>query len=278
MHDFVVAFLGPLGTFTHQAAHETFGDSVEYRGCSTITAVFDAVASQSAHAGVIPQENSVFGSVIETYDALRREHPGFVQGEVVLEVRHCLLVPRGVKPSDVRRIKSHEQALGQCRAFLAQNFPAASLEKVTSTAAAAEAVLETRDSAAICSKICAVAFEGLEVLFESIQDRQDNRTRFYILTASQASRLPLPVPSPPSKALFRITPSPSERIVSLLTTLDLPVLRLDRRPQPQSLHPFQDVYFVEVERGNSINWVIDVEQAVQRLRLEQADVKLLGLW
>lgn len=150
----------------------------------TLADVFDDIASKTAHAGVVPQENSIFGNVIETYDALRKQNVGFIRGEIVLEVQHCLLVRRGVKPEDIQCVKSHEQvgrafsgvcepvadrrtkALGQCRAFLAQKFPSASLEKVASTAAAAEAVLNSPNCAAICSKLCATVFDGLEILFE----------------------------------------------------------------------------------------------------------------
>ncbi|KAF7322792.1 Prephenate dehydratase domain-containing protein [Mycena chlorophos] len=262
MADFIVAFLGPLGTYSHQ---------VKYSG------VFHAIASSSAHVGVIPQENSLFGSVTETYDALRREvaAPGFVVGETILSVQHCLLVPQGVKASEIRRIKSHEQALGQCAAFLGREFPGVVLEKVSSTAGAAETISRdsTRDCAAICSRMCVDVFEGLEMLFESIQDAQNNFTRFYLLSKSRENQLPPPA-APPTKALLWISPSGSERITNLLATLDLPVSRLDRRPRPQSSQLFQALYFVEVEETDATA----VEQALGRLLMQGAEAKLLGIW
>ncbi|KAF7295123.1 Prephenate dehydratase domain-containing protein [Mycena indigotica] len=273
MEDFVVAFLGPPGTFCHQAAHERFGSSTSYKSCSTIRAVFEAVASRTVNFGVVPQENSFFGSVIETYDAFRDEQPGFVLDEIILPVQHCLLAPQGVKPSDIRRIQSHEQAIGQCRTFLSQYFPSASLEKVSSTAAAAEAVLKHCDSAAICSRICTVVFDGLQVLFQNIQDHQNNRTRFYVLAPDATSQLPLPRPIS-SKGLIRILPTDSRRIAMALATLSLPVSRIDRRPDTKSLEPFQDVYFVEVEETD----VGEVVQGIQRLQSTKVEAKLLGLW
>lgn len=126
--------------------------------------------SPSVPLGVVPQENSTFGSVIETCNALRGSHPGFVRGEVLLKIDHCLLVRKGVKLDEIRKVMSHEQALGQCQEFLATHLPLATLEKSTSTAAAARALLDNPpECAAICSQICATLFQGLEVLHQGIQ-------------------------------------------------------------------------------------------------------------
>ncbi|KAJ7694141.1 Prephenate dehydratase-domain-containing protein [Mycena rosella] len=279
-----VAFLGPLGTYSHQAAYDRFGSSVEYHESGTITDVFEAVASKTAHAGVVPQENSIFGSVIETYDTLRRQNVPAIRGEIVLEVQHCLLARRGVKHEDIRYIKSHEQALGQCRGFLAQNFPNASLEKVASTAAAAEAVLTSPDSAAICSKLCATVFDGLEILFEGIQDRNSNFTRFYVLSTTLDSELP-PSTLGQTRCLVRLSwgaenkPSPS--IAQLLTALGLSVSRLDRRPQLDGTLPFRDVYFAELARedgGANGPWMPHIERAIERVRESGGKAELLGIW
>ncbi|KAJ6547340.1 Prephenate dehydratase-domain-containing protein [Mycena capillaripes] len=269
-----VAYLGPLGTYSHQAAYDRFD-------------VFNAVASQNTHAGVVPQENSIFGSVIETYDALRRQDVGFIQGEIVLEVQHCLLVRRGVKHEDIQCIKSHEQALGQCRGFLARHFPSASLEKVASTAAAAQAVLTSSDAAAICSRLCATVFDGLEILFEGIQDRDSAQFHAFLCANSGARRrvaaAPCAVPDP-TRCLVRLSSrsdleSPAPAITQLLAALAMPVSRLDRRPRLESPVPFHDVYFAELERGDSGGpWPSDIEQSIDRVRAAGGEAELLGIW
>ncbi|KAJ7219068.1 Prephenate dehydratase-domain-containing protein [Mycena pura] len=285
MHEpFVVVFLGPLGTYSHQVNLPASNQLLPVADAR----VSDAVASRAAHAGVIPQENSIFGSVAETYDALRKPNVGFVQGEVVLKVQHCLLAPRGVKRDDIRCIKSHEQALGQCRGFLAQYFPAASLEKMPSTAAAAKAVLGSCDSAAICSSICTTVFDGLEILYEGIQDQDSNYTRFYILSATRNTTLPPPTYPIPgqTRCLIRLSSVSNDAsrpplIMQLLAALALPVSRLDRRPQLESTQLFQDVYFVEVARedtDHSERWILGIERAIENVRTVGSEAELLGIW
>ncbi|KAF7359540.1 Prephenate dehydratase domain-containing protein [Mycena sanguinolenta] len=283
---FTVAFLGPLGTYSHQAAYDRFGNTVGYYECKTITEVFNAIASKAVQAGVIPQENSIYGTVIETYDALRKQNVGFIRGEIVLKVQHCLLVRGGVKPEEIQCIKSHEQALGQCRGFLTKNFPNASLEKMASTAAAAEAILTSPKCAAICSKLCATLFNGLEILYEGIQDQNSNFTRFHVLTATQDVELPPPAYPAPSQThgLVRLTArrdvTPrAPPINQILAALDLTVSRLDRRPQLDSPFPFCDVYFAELEKGDSsASWHSAVEDAMKRVKALGVEAELLGLW
>ncbi|KAG9222902.1 hypothetical protein CCMSSC00406_0000409 [Pleurotus cornucopiae] len=106
-----VAYLGPVGTYTHQAAHQKFGPSAKYVGQDTIKDVFNSL-SPTIPFGVVPQENTIFGSVIETYDQLRHSNVGkglFVVGEVTLGVQHCLLARKGIPLSEIKDVLSHEQ-------------------------------------------------------------------------------------------------------------------------------------------------------------------------
>lgn len=140
---FTVAFLGPFGTYSHevskvsmslslewltglQAAYKRFANHAQYLERKTIAGelwrqhssrIFETLFNQdvfsslspSVPLGVVPQENSTFGSVIETCNALRGSHPGFVRGEVLLKIDHCLLVRKGAKLDEIRKVMSHEQ-------------------------------------------------------------------------------------------------------------------------------------------------------------------------
>jgi len=261
-----LAFLGPLGTYTHQAAHERFGEDVEYVERKNITDVYNALSS-SVHFAVLPSENTIHGAVVESYNALRSETLGrenYVRGQIVIPINHCLVVRTGVKLDDIECVLSHEQALGQCRKFLSEKLPDASLIPTESTAAAARLLLgqriDGRDSnkcAAICSKVVVAMFEGLMLLCEGVQDIKTNFTRFFVL--SRGAEIALPVCSVPSNdryALLRITDSPQSAandvkhptsIAPWLHSIDLPILRMDRRPALSS-EPFHDVYFIEVSK------------------------------
>jgi len=290
-----VAFLGPVGTFTHQAAYNRFGLSVEYRESRTVKDTFNAL-SPTVSLAVIPQENSLHGHVIETYDLLRSSEVGqtkFVVGEVTLPVQHCLLVRQGAQLQQIKRLLSHEQALGQCGQFISKHLPHVILVKTASTAAAAQAILsdpEPAECAAICSSLCATIFDGLEILHKGIQNENVNSTRFYILAANRDVTIPPPPAEAPRKrALVRIScnlpatkNTSSRNIAQLLAALDLHVTRMDRRPSLYPV-PFHDVYFVEVEEEHSIrsndgSWIKRVEEKIQHVVETGAEAQLIGYW
>ncbi|KAF9822063.1 hypothetical protein IEO21_00057 [Rhodonia placenta] len=312
-----LSFLGPLGSHSYQCARNAFGDSVEYIERQTITDVFNAVSEEIPFA-LIPQENSFFGTVTETYDLLRLPEVGqqkFVRGETTHAVRHSLLVRRGVKLENVQRVMSHEQALGQCARFLSANLPGAARVKMPSTSAAAQALLsddpEDRalESAAISSSLCASVFEGLEILHEGIQDSDTNTTRFYLLANSLNIKLPsgFRVP-PPRHALVRVSLNSSEDIEeeenapsrnrllhlvtsTLLTTFSIPASRIDRRPSLTDT-PFDDVYMIELEdptsipaeeyidRGNIAHSALHgrIRAGLERVEAAGGEATVLGVW
>ena len=103
-----IGFLGPAGTFTHQAALKRFGDSVQYQEHSTIAEVLEAVISKRVTYGLVPLENSSYGSVSATLDAFTTYPSGFrIRAETFLNIEHSLLSNSQI--SNIRKIYSHEQ-------------------------------------------------------------------------------------------------------------------------------------------------------------------------
>lgn len=180
-----VAFLGPAGTFTHEAAQAMCGADAHYDPCATIEAVFDAVRDGLAPRGVVPIENSTEGSVTQALDRLL---DGGVQiaGEMVLEIAQSL-ASHATNLADVERVYSHPQALAQCRRWLAANVGHARLVESSSTAAAVRHAAGDHRGAAIGS-LFAAELHDVPVLRDRIHDVEHNATRFALLAPSDSPR------------------------------------------------------------------------------------------
>ena len=175
-----IAYLGPEGSFTHQAAESRFGGMSEYLSLSSIHAVFKTLESKRAKFGVVPIENSRDGIVGETLDYLAKSSVKIV-AELYMPI-HMSFVTKANKLEDIKKIYSKDKGFGQCRDFLLEHgFMNVELIPVESTATAAILAAKEPNSAAICSHIAAKLY-GVPTLFENIEDEIDNSTRFVILS------------------------------------------------------------------------------------------------
>ena len=170
-----VAFLGPEGTFSHMAAVECLGNAATFRPMSRFDDIFEAVETRDCELGVIPLENSLHGTVVQSID-LFADHSVYIRSEWFSRITHCLMSREG-SLSDIRTVYSHPQALGQCAGWLRDNLPHAELLSVDSTAAAAHKVFAERNAAAVGHGALAPRI-GLSVLARNIEDTCDNWTRF----------------------------------------------------------------------------------------------------
>jgi chorismate mutase / prephenate dehydratase len=173
-----VAYLGPEGTFSHQAAREQFGALALLCGVGSISDVFAAVEAGRAQLGIVPVENTTEGVVTQTLDSFG-EREVTVCAERVLRVSNALLSKSG-QLEDVRRVISHPQPLAQCRRWLDQQLPGIPREEMASTAAAAQRAAGDPECAAIGSLLSAEVY-GLAVVAAGIEDRRDNSTRFLVI-------------------------------------------------------------------------------------------------
>ncbi|UYG01587.1 MULTISPECIES: prephenate dehydratase [unclassified Halomonas] len=174
-----VAYLGPEGTFTQQAALKHFGDSAVSLPMAAIDEVFREVEAGAVNYGVVPVENSTEGVVNHTLDTFI-DSSIKICGEVVLRIHHHLLVSENTRRDKVTRIYSHPQSFGQCRKWLDAHFPHAERVPVASNAEAAKLVKTEWHSAAIAGDMAAKLY-GLTHIAEKIEDRPDNSTRFLII-------------------------------------------------------------------------------------------------
>ncbi len=181
-----IGFLGPPGTYSHVAATRHFGSSVEFDDLHAIEGVFEEVARGHVDYGLVPIENSTGGSITETMDAFQTYHNDIqLYGELQLAV-HCSLLAN-CQPHDVSHIYARPESFAQCRNWLATQYPQAELIAVESSASAAQKAKTEFDedkksgAAAIGSQLAGEIY-GLHALFEQIEDRRNNVTRFLILS------------------------------------------------------------------------------------------------
>ena len=175
-----LAYFGPAGTFTEQAAL-LYDREAKLLPFASIAAVAQAVESGMADLGVVPIENSIEGTVSATVDLLIHESDLAIRDEIVLPIEHYLIARPGTEVETIELIYSHPQALGQCRRFIDRCFPKAQVVASLSTAAAVEeACASARPAAAIATRRAAELY-GAEVLASNIQDVDQNETRFVVL-------------------------------------------------------------------------------------------------
>jgi chorismate mutase/prephenate dehydratase len=174
-----IAFLGPEGTYSQEAARTQFGSGANLSPFASIDAIFDEVERSRADYGVVPVENSTEGVVAQTLDRFVSS-PLTIKAEVVLRIDHCLLAKQ-TKPRRLSRIVSHPQSLAQCRTWLAQHCPGVPLEEVASNAVAADLAAHHANTGAIAGRQAAERYK-LAVVAASIQDLPNNVTRFLVVS------------------------------------------------------------------------------------------------
>ncbi len=267
-----VAYLGPAGTFSEQAAVQFFGGSIEHVACASIDEVFRATASGTAHYGVVPVENSTEGVVSRSLD-LFLNSPLHIVGEASLMVRHNLL--RLTDSMDgIEAVYAHPQALAQCQAWLTTHLPHAARQAASSNAEGARLASTNPAWAGIASERAAVQF-NLYAAAQGIQDDACNRTRFAVVC------LPQTLPSPPasSKDCISLVVSVSNRpgaVHDLLVPLKengVSMTRFESRPARSG--QWEYYFYIDLQGHPSQP---HVQQALLELQRLCAFYKVLGTY
>jgi chorismate mutase/prephenate dehydratase len=196
-----VAYLGEEASFTHQAAKSKFGAMSSYLPINSIQGIFREVSRGTAKFGVVPIENSSNGIVSDTIHSLDAFNLKII-AEAVLDVHLAFATLSEVK--DIKRIYSKDIAFGQCRNFLEDlGFDNVEYIPVESTIKAIKMALEDKEAAAICPKVASTLYR-LPLLFDNIQDADNNRTRFFIISNFEN----LPSDSDKTSILVRLPNTP----------------------------------------------------------------------
>ena len=262
-----ILYLGPEGTHSHEAALQRFGATAELIPCLSHYHVFERLCDARAAPrplAIVPVENSSEGPVTQTLDQLAAHPEVTITESFSIPIRNHLLVRPGVKKlTSVRRVYSHPQALGQCRATLSKLLPNAELLPEASTAAAARRAAQEPDSAALASD-AAARINGLVALRKNLQDSDENVTRFFVITAS---RRPARLTVKPREIRSLIHLVIGNRPGALLHALapfdasDVNLTFIQSRPLPG--RPWEYGFFIEA----ATDWKAPAAEAAWRLVL-----------
>lgn len=236
-----VACQGVEGAYSQLACDKLFRlSNVLY--FSNFEAVFSAIEKGLCRYGVIPVENSTAGSVNAVYD-LMMHHNFRIVRSIRLKVDHNLLVKPGTRREDIREIYSHQQAISQCSAFLAK-FPNAKVIPCENTAAAAKMVAsaDRNDLAALSSRSCMKLY-GLECLESSVQDQDNNYTRFVCISKNLEI-----YPGADRTSIMAVLPHEPGSLYKLLSrfyALGINLNKLESRPIPG--RDFEFMFYFDLE-------------------------------
>lgn len=266
-----IAYLGPAGTFSEEAALQCAGPDDELIPFASFPALVSAVESAVADSAVLPIENSLEGSVSTTLDLLIHETKLQISREIVVPVHQCLIGIPGTDITKVTRIHSHPQALGQCRRFTSRVLPGAHETAALSTAGSVEEVIKGGDTtvAAIAPARAAELYGG-EILARNIEDNHANVTRFVALTETDHA------PTGDDKTSLCITaysniPGSLYAVLDELASDKIQMTRLESRPAKGVLGEY--FFLIDIE-GHRLE--DEIGRALERMRAKSDIFRILG--
>jgi len=253
----MLAYMGPEGTFSHQAALKVKTKNEKLLRYNNLYDVISAVDKSDAERAIVPIENSIEGSVNATIDTLALSANVYITGEFVLEINENIMVKKGSKKSDIKKLTSHPQPIGQCSNIINLEFPDAEKVFVASTAQAAEIVSQSDGSIACVGPSALAEIYDLDILFLNCADVKNNSTRFVII-----EKEPGRVVGKKDKTSIAFTldnkPGALFEALRLLADANINMLKIESRPFKDVLGKY--IFLIDVE-GNindaRINFTLD---------------------
>ena len=263
-----ILYLGPVGTHSHEAALQRFGETAELVPCLSHYDVFDRLCAPRLAPrplAIVPVENSSEGPVTQTLDQLAAHPSVTITESFSIPIRHHLLAAPAVKRlAAIQRVYSHPQALGQCRSTLQRLLPNAELLAESSTAAAARRAAQETGSAALASA-AAARIHGLTALREDVQDSDANVTRFFVVTASRRPVRPPVKPDHEVRSLIHLVignrPGALLHALAPFDAAEVNLTFIQSRPLPG--RPWEYGFFIEA----ATDWKSPAAEAAWRLVL-----------
>ena len=262
-----VAFQGERGAYSESAVYKFFGDKTEVKPCKDLSEVFENVDRQKVPVGVVPIENSLEGSVNQTYD-LFLTHNLKVQGEIIIRISHCLIANPSTSLEAVNTVYSHPQALAQCRGFLERL--GSNLIPTYDTAGSVKMLEEKglKDSAAVASEKAAEIYK-MKILAREIEDTPTNYTRFFVISKNDS-----PISGEDKTSIiFAATHTPGALYHALgeFAKRDINLAKIESRPTKQK--PWEYNFYLDFEGHRNED---NCSEALKALERYATFIKILG--
>ncbi len=262
-----VAFQGEIGAYSEEAAFRFWGSSVRTKPYESLDDVFKNVQQGEIPFGIVPVENSLGGSIGQTYDLLLNSNLK-VSGEIELRVAHCLIANPEAKLDSIKRVYSHPQALAQCQAFL--KHLGFELIPTYDTAGSVKMIKEKgiTDGGAIASAGAAELY-GMKVIATEIEDNPNNFTRFFVLSKQDSP----PSGSDKTSIVFSVRHRPGTLYDSMkgFAARKINLTKIESRPTKQT--PWEYNFYLDFEGHREEPAVREALEGLERTSLF---VKVLG--
>ena len=273
-----IAFLGPLGTYTHEAAlffAERLGiEDPDLVACASFDEVFDCVDRGRTAYGVVGKENSLEGPVTATLDNFAFRSGAVILGEKVVDIHHCLVLHPDAQRADITTVASHPQGLAQCRPFLNENLPGVATIAVASTAESARIAAADPSVAGIANALAA-QLHGAKVARTDIEDHLGNQTSFALIgRPGSAPQLTGPRTKTSLALFLQVDRAGSlSMILSEFSYAGINLSMIQSRPTKQQLGDY--MFFLEFF-GNVNDPAVTT--CLNCLRMKLREVKVLGCY
>lgn len=266
-----IAFQGERGAFSEIATKHYFGEAVKLSPSYSFDEVFKKVKSGEVNFGVVPIENTLYGSIFETYDLLLK-YSLTIFGELNLQINHHLLAFNKFKLNQIKKIFSHPQALGQCSNFLTK-LKNAKIYPAYDTAGSINLSNEKKEEvSAIIASSKAAEFYNLFILKENIQNNSENFTRFLIVGKKNYTSKIL---KPKTSICFELKSIPGAlfKALSVFALREIDLVKIESRPIPA--RPFQYIFYVDLLGHKNEE---KIKLAINHLNEISVKIKLFGTY
>ncbi len=264
-----VGYLGPKGTFSHEATVEYCTEDKELVEYKTIAETINALEDGEIEEAVVPIENSLQGCVTDAIDTLIQNKNFTVKviDELLLEINQNLMAKNNCKIEEIKKVYSHPQAIAQSTSFIKKYLKGVEIIPVESTAGAAKIVSESKEDKVACiGNISCLKEYELKLLHEKIQDNNSNKTRFWILSKQQESNKVKTKMS----MIFSVKDKPGAlyNVLEIFNKYNLNLTKIESRPAKTVLGEY--VFWIDV----TINGT--EEHAIEEIQKKDIYVRILG--